>query len=179
MTEITQPAPEDTAPAKPAWRRRILIVVVAALLCLQFVPIDRSNPPVEADLIAPAEVKSILKRACYDCHSNETKWPWYSYIAPGSWLMAADVKEGRAALNFSEWSNDYDEEDTPEMFQEICWPSIESGEMPLWFYLPLHPESRLSPQDLTVLKEWSGVESDADVAETEQSTKASVADAAE
>jgi len=96
--------------------RSLLIVCCVIFLLFQFVPVDRSNPPVVADLQAPVDVKSVLQRSCYDCHSNEVKWPWYSYVAPVSWLVAHDVKEGREELNFSEWDRYAND---PEMKEEI------------------------------------------------------------
>jgi len=77
---------------KRNWKKMVLILAV-----------DRSNPPVEADLEAPAAVTAVLRTACYDCHSNETHWPWYSYVAPVSWLVARDVEEARSEFSFSRW----------------------------------------------------------------------------
>jgi hypothetical protein len=79
------------------------VLVLAVLVGIQLVPVDTSNPPVTADVPTSPEVKAVLRRACYDCHSNETTWPWYSRVAPVSWLIAQDVHEGRAELNFSRW----------------------------------------------------------------------------
>ena len=72
-----------------------VLALAAVFVAIQLVPVHRDNPPVASDLDAPADVKSILRRACYDCHSNETRWPWYAYVAPVSWLVAHDVEEGR------------------------------------------------------------------------------------
>jgi len=77
---------------------RIIALLVVAFVFIQFIPVDKSNPPVIVDIPTPPEVKAILKRACYDCHSNETVWPWYSQIAPISWLLARDVHEGRTEI---------------------------------------------------------------------------------
>ncbi len=143
---------------KLPWGRIVLVLLLILFLALQLYPVDRSNPEVVADIIAPDNIKAILRRACYDCHSNETKWLWYSYVAPASILVARDVQQGRERLNFSEWGEDYDEEDTPEMFLDECWESIESGEMPLWFYLPLHPEAVLTDEDLDALRTWCGAD---------------------
>ena len=157
--EKTSPenAPE-TQKKKSSWARKAFVVLIILFLALQLYPVDRNNPEVVADIIAPDNVRSILKRACYDCHSNETKWLWYSYVAPVSILISRDVVPGRNALNFSEWGDYYDEEDTPEMFLDECWESIESGEMPLWFYLPTHPEAVLTEEDLNILKAWCGAD---------------------
>ncbi|WP_296461270.1 heme-binding domain-containing protein [Rubinisphaera sp.] len=158
MTEPAQQPDETPQKMKPSIIRRLAVFGLVLFLGLQLVPIDRHNPEVVADINAPEEVKLILRRACYDCHSNETKWPWYSYVAPGSWLMAKDVREGRDYLNFSEWGDYYEMEETPEYFLDECFGSIESGEMPLWFYLPMHPEAKLTAEDMKILKEWCQAE---------------------
>jgi hypothetical protein len=82
---------------------KIWIAVGVALGLAQLVPLDRSNPPVSAEVPATPEVRAILKRSCYDCHSNETRWPWYAYAAPMSWLLVYDVHEAREHMNFSTW----------------------------------------------------------------------------
>lgn len=129
-----------------------LIGLVAIFLGIQFIPVDRSNPSVVSDLEAPIGVKSVLKRSCYDCHSNEVDWPWYGYVAPVSWLVAHDVKEGREELNFSEWNKfSGDEEMKEEIIEEIA-----EGEMPLPLYLITHPNASVSDQDLVTLKQWAG-----------------------
>ena len=132
---------------------RILLVVVIVLIGIQFIPVNRSNPPVEEEIPASPEVKAVLKRACYDCHSNETIWPGYSRVAPVSWLLAWDVREGREELNFSTW-NRYSQKKRDKMIKEI-WEEVEEGEMPPWFYLPLHPEARLSDSDRSLLRGWA------------------------
>ena len=129
-------------------------VLAVVLLAIQLVPVERSNPPVEGEVDAPDEVAALLERSCYDCHSNQTRWPWYSRVAPISWLVAHDVEEGREHLNFSEW-NRLDAKERRELMHEI-WEEVEEGEMPLWFYLPLHPEARLAPDDLDSLRAWTG-----------------------
>jgi hypothetical protein len=130
-----------------------IVVLIIALVAVQLVPVDRTNPPVETEVAAPAEVRAILRRSCYDCHSNETARPWYSRVAPVSWLVASDVHDGRAHLNFSTW-NRLTAEGRIEAARE-AWEMVEEGEMPLWFYLPLHPGARLSAEDRSVLRAWS------------------------
>ena len=130
-----------------------VVGLCVGFIVIQFVPVNRTNPPVEGDLRAPAEVLSVLRRACYDCHSNETVWPWYSRIAPVSWVTARDVHEGRAALNFSTW-NRLSANKQAEAMRE-SWKEVAEGEMPTWFYLALHPEARLSPADQSLLRAWS------------------------
>ncbi len=132
---------------------RILVVSVILLVGIQFIPVTMSNPPIEEEISASPEIKSILKRACYDCHSHETIWPSYSRVAPISWLLVWDVTEGREELNFSTW-NRYREKKRNKMIKEI-WEELEEGEMPPWFYLPLHPEARLSDQDRDVVRAWA------------------------
>ena len=85
------------------WKKMVLVFAVVLFVAIQLVPVDRSNPPVEADLEAPEAVTAVLRTACYDCHSNETHWPWYSYVAPVSWLVAHDVEEARSEFSFSRW----------------------------------------------------------------------------
>lgn len=130
-----------------------IIVVIA--VGIQLIPVNRTNPPVTGEIEAPEEVMAILHRSCFDCHSNETKWPWYSYVAPASWLVAKDVRDGRGHINFSEWA-DYNSKQK-EHKQEECGEMVAIGEMPLWFYLPLHSESNLSEEDIELLVNWSGV----------------------
>jgi len=137
---------------KNHWKK-VGLVVVAILVGIQFVPVDRTNPPVEADLEAPAELTEVLRTACYDCHSNETRWRWYSYVAPVSWLVAHDVDEARSELCFSDWDL-MEERERDEMREEI-WEEVEEGEMPLLIYRLVHPSARLSPEQRSVLREWT------------------------
>ena len=138
--------------------RVALVLLFVALAAIQFVPVVRSNPSVTAELQAPPEVAAVLRRACYDCHSNETVWPWYSYVAPVSWLVAHDVEEGRHSLNFSTWGEGSAKRQAHE--REEVWEMVESGEMPLWFYVPLHPEAKLADADRAVLRAWSTAKGD-------------------
>jgi Haem-binding domain len=131
----------------------ILVVLGVLFAAIQFVPVDRSNPATQTQVPATPQARDVLTRACYDCHSNETVWPWYSYVAPVSWLVAKDVRDGRSKLNFSTW-NVLSAEEQSEAFQE-SWEQVQEGEMPLWFYLPLHPSAKLSAADRAVLQAWS------------------------
>jgi hypothetical protein len=110
-----------------------------------------TNPPERFEFDGPPEVEAIMRRACFDCHTNETRWPLYARIAPGSWLMARDVHNGRSHLNLSKWGDvDEDERQTD---RENCWEQVESGAMPKWFYVfPMHPAAKLSDADKAVLK---------------------------
>lgn len=131
----------------------IVAVLVLALIVMQFVPVSRTNPPVTGEIKAPEEIMNIFKTSCYDCHSNETVWPWYSYVAPVSFLVAHDTNHGREYVNFSEWDS-YSANDKEEAIEEI-WEEVEEDHMPLWFYVILHPEAKLSDADKEIIKSWS------------------------
>jgi len=124
------------------WLKRAGLAVVILLVAMQFVPITRINPPERSEASRPPEVQALLQRACYDCHSNETRWPWYSYIAPVSFLIARDVREGRRELNFSIW-NQYNQGRKMRKFKEIV-EQLEKGNMPQWYYVLIHAEAKLS-----------------------------------
>ena len=137
--------------------RKLLIAgagIAAAFAAIQIVPVARENPPVEEDVAAPSEVASILRRSCYDCHSHETRWPWYSRVAPVSWLVAGDVRDGRRHLNFSRW-NRLDDGKRAHALEEIG-EVVVKGEMPLRAYLVTHPGAKLTPADVEVLRSWAG-----------------------
>lgn len=120
-----------------------LFVLIGGFLLIQLIPYgrDHSNPPVTAE---PAwnspETRALAITACFDCHSNETDWPWYTNIAPVSWLSQHDVDEGRDVLNFSEWDRPQEAEDVSEVIQE--------GEMPPWYYGITHSGARLSDAEI-------------------------------
>lgn len=132
-------------------KKIILAIIVLLLVGIQLVPVQRTNPEVVSDFAGPAEVQAILERSCYDCHSNETAWPWYSYVAPVSWLVAHDVNEGRAHLNFSDWGPALD---NPYIRNKIH-DMVASGEMPLDVYLLMHPEAEVSDEELAALEAWA------------------------
>ena len=134
--------------------RKIALACAGLLGLAQLVPVSRATPAVEQEVDAPPEVRSVLERSCYDCHSHATRWPWYAWIAPVSWLVARDVNEAREHLNFSTWGR-YDAEERAENLEEIA-EVLEEGEMPPWFYLPLHPDARLSEAELATLRAWTG-----------------------
>jgi hypothetical protein len=122
-------------------------------VAIQLVPVERSNPPVAADLAAPPAVTAVLRASCYDCHSHETRWPWYSRVAPISWLVAHDVEDARERLNFSLWGR-YEATRQQRLVEEI-WEEVAKGEMPLPIYLLAHPDARLSPGDREALRSWA------------------------
>lgn len=132
---------------------------LAAVLLLGFIVIQlfqplKTNPPVTADIAAPPEVKAILKRSCYDCHSHETVWPWYASVAPASWVVVEDVLEGRRNLNFSTWDK-YTGAKQAKLLREIV-KEVEEGAMPLGKYTFLHPGAKLTRSDIAVLRGWAG-----------------------
>ncbi len=134
-------------------KAKLLAGVIALIVVLiQFIPVNRSNPPVTQELQADAEIMQLLKRSCYDCHSNQTDWPWYSYVAPVSWLITRDVKEAREDLNFTEWDQ-YKEKEKRKLLQEIV-EEVEEEEMPLKEYIWLHPEAGLSVTEVARIRRW-------------------------
>lgn len=132
----------------------ILLYIFIPFLLIQLIPIDRENPPIDISntLDAPSEVMTVLKNSCYDCHSNETNWPFYSYIAPISWLVYRDVKFGREDLNFSEWNNLTDEK--REHKKEEIIEEISRETMPMPIYLLTHPSASLNSNDKILIKNW-------------------------
>lgn len=109
-----------------------------------------------SELVAvPANVDSLLRRSCYDCHSDETHWPWYARVAPASWLLARDVRHGRSNLDFSRWSLDTIREPTPrQRFQWMC-RDVRRGIMPPRSYLIMHPGAQLTESETNVLCAWA------------------------
>ncbi len=120
--------------------RMLVLGIIVLLVVIQLVPYGRqhTNPPVRAE---PAwdspRTRELAVRACFDCHSNETKWPWYSNVAPLSWLVQYDVDKGRRELNYSEW--DRRQEEAGESAE-----TVQKGSMPPAYYVWLHPEARLT-----------------------------------
>jgi len=134
-------------------QRRAILALGSAFLALQLVTVSHTNPPVASDLVAGANVTAILRRSCYDCHSNETQWRLYAYIAPVSWLIASDVEHARARLNFSEWGR-YPEEKRRAKAREVL-DEIASGDMPPKTYSLVHPGLRPTAQEIEFLKHWA------------------------
>jgi hypothetical protein len=128
-------------------------ILAAVLLLSQTIRIEKSNPPVLSDIPADQSVKLVLRRACYNCHSNETAWPWYSNVAPASWLVGSDVKEARRHLNFSEWGT-YSAEKQHFKLMGIADEMKQDG-MPPWYYSAIHPESRLTGAEQEKIVNWT------------------------
>jgi hypothetical protein len=131
--------------------KHLMFGIVVLLVGVQLVRPARTNPPATNPLaIGDPRVESILRRSCFDCHSNETRWPWYSEVAPVSWQIARHVNDGRKKVNFSDWN----EEKAAKRLEEICEETKE-GEMPVRGYLLLHREAVLSAEDVGALCGWS------------------------
>ncbi|HUK41911.1 MAG TPA: heme-binding domain-containing protein [Candidatus Acidoferrales bacterium] len=135
------------------WLKWAGLAVAIMLGALQFVPVTRVNPTERSEAALPPEVQGLLQRACFDCHSNETRWPWYSYIAPVSFLIAHDVRDGRRELNFSLW-NQYNDRRKARKFKEIV-EQVEKKKMPQWYYVLVHPEAKLSDAEREIIMNWA------------------------
>ncbi len=128
---------------------------LATVLLLQFIKIDVPAPPKttpQDEIKAPKEVMSLLKTACYDCHSNNTNWPWYGKISPISWQVSSNVKNGRAWLNFSAWAK-YDEKKKQKIYKGIV--DALKLKMPPAEYLLIHKEARLKPSERKLIQDWA------------------------
>lgn len=138
----------------------IFPALVAAFVIAQFFNPPRTNPPVVNDLMAqdppPPEIAARLHAACYDCHSYETKWPWYSHIAPVSWLIASDVNGGRRNMDFSNWPTN----DPVRVAKRLEDMSEEIGydEMPPKKYTLIHADARLTASQRQQLEDWLDAE---------------------
>jgi len=138
--------------------RGIGIAFIVVFVGIQFYRPEKTNPPVDpsktlfAVVPVPEEVRTVIERSCFDCHSNETRWPWYSSIAPAMWVVTADVEEGREHLNFSEFG-DYKPLRAVAKLDMMC-EQVLNGNMPLPNYLTLHPGAELSPQEVDLLCDW-------------------------
>jgi Haem-binding domain len=141
------------------WWKRVGFATLFLLLASQFIPVKRNNPAVDSSrsiYVAqpmPAEVKAVFERSCKDCHSNETAWPWYSYVAPASWVVAHDVHQARQKMNLSEWGS-YPPQEKEDRLEEIC-EQVTNGEMPDRKYVIFHRGARLTPQERDALCQWT------------------------
>ena len=131
----------------------LLFSMIALLVAIQLVPSGVVNPmSSRAEISAPPEIQDTLRRSCYDCHSNQTQWPWYAHVAPFSWAVARDIELGRRQLNFSEWGDYY----PATRRRKLQWMgrALQQEVMPPLSYRLIHPASRLSPQDRAQLERW-------------------------
>jgi hypothetical protein len=140
----------------------IAIILVVAFVVIQFIRPDFTNPPVnQADTLyatieVPENVKTILNRSCADCHSNETKYPWYSKIQPSAWFLKNHIDDGRRELNLSVWKT-YEARRQRKKLSEIC-EQIQEKEMPLPSYLWIHWDAKMSADDIKALCDWTEAE---------------------
>jgi hypothetical protein len=134
-------------------------VVLVLLLVCQLVPANRRNPAIDpsktiyATENVPPVVKTVLERSCKNCHSNETSWPWYSYVAPASWVIAHDVHQARKAMNLSEWGS-YAAKRKEEKLEDIC-EQLTNGDMPDPKYALFHRSARISREELGAVCQWT------------------------
>ncbi len=142
--------------------RWVAIAGACCVIAMQFFGPAKTNPATDASQAIDARqqltppVAAILDRSCNDCHSNKTRWPWYSNVAPVSWFVINHVNEGRENLNFSEWGR-YAPRDVDGMLRQMC-REVRAGVMPLGSYTPLHPGSQLSSEDVKTLCDWTEAE---------------------
>ncbi len=157
--------------------RIVLLALLGIFVIIQFFQIDKENPPVVAEqnfvnIVSPPEdITKLLKDACYDCHSHETKYPWYTSVAPVSWWIAGHIEEGREHFNLSEWGT-YDAEKKAHKAEEAA-EEVEEGHMPISTYPPLHPEARLSDAQRERLASWfTALSESKDITEKVRESKA-------
>ena len=135
--------------------KQTAVAILAVFAAAQLIRPSRANPPTDASRTIQAQLATangmpaIFDRACGDCHSNNTVWPWYTEVAPVSWAMAYGVKEGRRAVNFSEWAA-YPADQQQQLLVASC-RDASGGKMPGSAWTWLHPEARLSPQDIETI----------------------------
>ncbi|MBZ5574576.1 MAG: heme-binding domain-containing protein [Acidobacteriia bacterium] len=134
-------------------------LAVAVLVAgVQFIPVARENPPIQASnvlyatQVVPANVRSIFEDSCKNCHSNQTAWPWYSYVAPFSWIVVRDVNRGRSQLNFSEWGR-YSPKKREHTLEDIC-EELANGDMPDGKYLLIHRNAKLTQEEREAVCAW-------------------------
>jgi len=134
--------------------KKSLLFIVILLIGIQFIPLDRTNPPIDEKIALHTDPKvmQILHKSCYDCHSNETKWSKYAYIAPLSFGVVSHVEEGRAALNFSRYKTISKEIKILRLQKAIR--TLKLNTMPLPSYILFHEDAKLSPNDKKILTQW-------------------------
>ena len=136
--------------------KRTLLIFLIVFIAMQFIRLEQTNIAVEKELEikAPLEIMTMFKQSCYDCHSNEVKWPWYSQIAPFSWTITKHVDNGRKWLNFSIWET-YTKEEKEKKLKGIYRTAY--AIMPLPTYIWLHEEADLTREQRNLIRDWTGV----------------------
>lgn len=134
--------------------KKYFVATILFLSAIQLISVEKINPQKEQtlEIKASPEITSILKKSCYDCHSNETVWPGYSTIAPFSWYVYKNVTNGRKAINFSEWNTLDDVIKLQRMQRAVT--TVQNGMMPKPLYLKMHPEAKLSDKEKEILVNW-------------------------
>ena len=139
--------------------RLVVLAWVGVLLAIQLIRPARTNPPTDpartltASMAVPPPVAAVLERSCRDCHSNDTRWPWYSNVAPMSWIVIDDVNSGRRHFNYSDWARNAPDK-SRKILQDIC-EETRQGSMPVGSYTLLHRDARLSDADVAALCSWA------------------------
>ena len=139
--------------------RTIVVSLGAVLVLAQLIRPARTNPPVDptrtiqANTVISPEVLETMNRACRDCHSNETDWPWYSQVAPASWLLVSHVNSARRHLSFSTWA-DYSTADATDLLGEMC-EEVRDGQMPMSSYVLIHRSAALADGDRQAICQWT------------------------
>lgn len=133
--------------------KRWIVPTVVVLAAIQLIPITRDNPPIKTVMPAPANIQAVLKHDCYSCHSNTTKWPWYSHVAPISWLIASDVHGARHHLNFTDWDalSTRRKRDRLDGIKE----ELQDDDMPPLQYRLMHPSSVPTAAQKQQIYQWS------------------------
>ena len=137
--------------------RQLMLFMLLIFFGIQFIPVERTNPPVESRTVGTQPVTDLLRRSCFDCHSNETVWPWYGKVAPFSWIVVHDVNKGREKLNFSTW-NRLSLADQDRLTAEI-WQKVKFSDMPPPMYVFANQEARVTTDHHRMLRNWCGVPS--------------------
>lgn len=142
-----------------SWWKKAAWISAGVAIAIQVVPINHRNPPVDRLRTlfemqeVPQPVKAAFERSCMNCHSNETAWPWYSYVAPVSWIIANDVHGARSKMNFSEWGS-YSDKRKEDRLEEIC-EQVTNGDMPDRKYAFFHREARLTQSERDAVCRWT------------------------
>ncbi|KUO68471.1 MAG: hypothetical protein APF83_00685 [Lutibacter sp. BRH_c52] len=138
--------------------KRLLLIILVLFILIQFIKIEKNDSKNEMNAIStvmeiPVEVNKIIQTSCLDCHSNSTKYPWYSKIAPASWFLAQHIKEGKEHLNFSEWTT-YNKDQKEHIIKDLK-EVLNEREMPLKSYVLVHKELGLSENQYQILYDWA------------------------
>jgi len=138
--------------------KKVLLIILAVFILIQFIRPEKNDSKSEMNAMStvmeiPVEVNKIIQTSCADCHSNSTKYPWYSEIAPASWYLAQHVKEGKENLNFSEWSA-YNKDQQEHILKDIK-EVLNEREMPLKSYLLIHKDAKLTENQYQILYDWA------------------------